>query len=232
VTNFLASRNLAFRGSKEKFNEKGNGNFLGILELIGKFDPIMEDHINKSINKIDSVNHVGKRTQNELIHLMAENVRKNITDSCGQNKYFSIIADCTRDVSRTEQLTITIRFVEYTNTTVQIREHFIGFLEAEQTTGEYLSKSILKHIENSNLDIQNCRGQGYDNGANMKGCNIGVQKLILDCNPRAFFIPCACHNINLTLCDSANCCVQAISLFGFIQTLYNFFSASTKRWNI
>ncbi|GFS89322.1 hypothetical protein TNCV_3399961 [Trichonephila clavipes] len=36
-------------------------------------------------------------------------------------------------------------------------------------TGEYLTKAILGKLEKYGLDIQNCRGQGYNNGANMVG---------------------------------------------------------------
>jgi hypothetical protein len=39
------------------------------------------------------------------------------------------------------------------------------------------------------LTIENLRGQGYDHGSNMKGKDKGVQKKILDLNPRAFYIP-------------------------------------------
>ncbi|KAI8541986.1 hypothetical protein RHMOL_Rhmol08G0104000 [Rhododendron molle] len=50
------------------------------------------------------------------------------------------------------------------------------------------------------------RGQGYDNSSNMKGKNKGVQKRLLDKNPRAFYTPCGCHSLNLALCDMANSC--------------------------
>ncbi|KAK0150060.1 hypothetical protein N1851_009200 [Merluccius polli] len=44
---------------------------------------------------------------------------------------------------------------------------------------------------------------GYDNGANMKGQNQGVQAHICCLNPRAYLMPCGCHNLNLTLGDMA-----------------------------
>ncbi|KAL3888791.1 hypothetical protein ACJMK2_001152 [Sinanodonta woodiana] len=36
---FLAERNLASRGSEEQIGNPRNGNFLGVIELLGKFDP-------------------------------------------------------------------------------------------------------------------------------------------------------------------------------------------------
>lgn len=76
------------------------------------------------------------------------------------------------------------------------------------------------------------RGQGYDNGSNMKGKHQGVQKRLLDINPRAFYMPCGCHSLNLVLCDMANSCFKAKTFFGTCQTIYNVFSNSTKRWTV
>jgi hypothetical protein len=60
------------------------------------------------------------------------------------------------------------------------------------------------------------RGQGYDNGLNMKGRKNGVQKKLLDLNPIAFYSTRSCHNLNLTLCDMANTCGKAKDFFGII----------------
>ena len=69
----------------------------------------------------------------------------------------------------------------------------------------------------------------------MKGKKQGVQKRIIDINPRAFYTPCGGHNLNLVLCDVANSCPKAISFFfffGVVQHIYTLFSSSTKRWKI
>jgi hypothetical protein len=66
----------------------------------------------------------------------------------------------------------------------------------------------------------------------MKGKERGVQKILLDINPKAFYTPCGCHSLNLVLCDIANSCPKAISSFGIVQRIYTLFSSSTKRWKI
>ncbi|XP_073116141.1 uncharacterized protein [Elaeis guineensis] len=74
-------------------------------------------------------------------------------------------------------------------------------------------------IENETLDlnIDDIRGQGYDNGSNMKEKNQRVQKRLLEINSRAFYTPCACHSLNLTLCDMASSCSKAKTFFGLLS---------------
>ena len=47
---FLSER-LAFRGSDEVIGLPRNGNYLGIFELLGKFDPFLQQQINQNANK-------------------------------------------------------------------------------------------------------------------------------------------------------------------------------------
>ncbi|GFS55125.1 zinc finger MYM-type protein 1 [Trichonephila clavipes] len=82
------------------------------------------------------------------------------------------------DVSHVEQMSIILRFCN--SSTGAIEEHFVGFIAFAETTGEYITNSILQELERNGLDIQNCRGQGYDNDANMVGweSRIGAVKAI------------------------------------------------------
>ncbi|KAJ0182100.1 hypothetical protein K1T71_002822 [Dendrolimus kikuchii] len=217
IVNFLASHNLGFRGHREKLTSDSgssvtSGNFI--------------DLVNKTIND----HYIGKNIQNELIQLMASHVKTKIVEKIINNKYYSIILDCTRDVSRVEQLSIIIRFLN--TKTAEIEEHFIGFIAVEKTTAESLTNYIITELEQLGISLQNCRGQGYDNGANMRGEKSGVQKRIIEINPLAYFLPCGSHSWNLILGDAASSCVQAKSFFGLLQRLYTLFAGSSQRWAI
>ncbi|XP_075512422.1 uncharacterized protein LOC142547842 [Primulina tabacum] len=106
------------------------------------------------------------------------------------------------------------------------------FLNVENTSGLSLFNELCAALDSLGLDIDNIRGQSYDNGSNMKGKHQGVQKRLLDINPRAFYMPCGSHCLNLVICDMANSCVKAKSFFGACQCMYTVFSNSTKRWSI
>lgn len=60
--------------------------------------------------------------------------------------------------------------------TTQIKEHFMGFLvAAESTRGRVRHLSSSKDWRSLNIPFEDCRGKSYDSGANKKGKNKGVQ---------------------------------------------------------
>jgi hypothetical protein len=233
IVHFLGKQCLAFRGNSDKLYTKSNGNFLTLIELIAKFDDIMSEHVRRICRKQDKtpVTYLGKTIQNEMINLIGNEIQKNILMDLNKAKYFSIIIDCTRDVSRVEQMTMIVRFVSLENKP-RVREHFIGFIPVVETSGSGLTTAILQEFEKLGLKIQNLRGQGYDNGSNMKGKNSGVQKRIIELNPRALFVPCSCHSLNLVVKDAVESSNEATSFFAIVQALYVFFSGSPQRWAI
>jgi hypothetical protein len=144
-----------------------------------------------------------------------------------------VIPDFTPDVSHIEQLSLTIRYVSRgQNVPAGVYEHFINFLPVSESTGASLLQVMLAELEEHGLNVNDIRGEGYDNGANMKGKQSGVQVRVLQLNPRAFFTPCVCYNYTLLLGDLAASCSQTISVFGVLQRIYVFFAALTHRWNV
>ena len=228
---FLAERNLAFRGTEEKVGNESvhNGNFLGLVELFAKFDPVFEEHLRKvKANEIHN-HYLGKDTQNELLDIMATAVLNEIPKAA---KYY-IILGCTFDLSHQEQMSLTIRCISDGNLAPSgAYEHFIQLMQVESSTGENLYKALLNTLEELRLDVKDIRGQGYDNSSNMKGYTSGIQARLLQDNPKAFFEPCTCHNYNLLLGNVAKCCPDAITFFQILRRIYIMFSASTKRWAV
>ncbi|XP_065645572.1 zinc finger MYM-type protein 1-like [Hydra vulgaris] len=223
---------MAFRGSSDKLYAVNNGKFLGLVQLLAKFDPIMLNHVTLALKGYISDHYCGKTIQNEMIDIMASKLTNIIISKALKSTYYSIIADCTPDVSHKEQLSLTIRIVNISEYPIKINEHFLGFFNVNDTTGLGLTEIIIGALKDFGLNISFCRGQGYDNGANMKGKKIVLQKRILDLNPLAFYLPCGSHSLNLVICDTAQSSLNSINVFGIIQRLFTLFSASTSRWNV
>ncbi|XP_065664386.1 zinc finger MYM-type protein 1-like [Hydra vulgaris] len=231
ITLFLSARNLAFRGSDTAIGSKSNGNFLGVFELLSKYDTVL----NKLMQRIQETkeHYLSNDTQNELIRLLAREIESKNLSKVKKAKYYSIILDCTPDVSHKEQMSIILRSVTCTpGVGIDISENFFGYLTVNDTTGKGLFNAFLNQAKNWDLIILDCRGQSYDNGANMKGKVKGVQARFLEMNPMALYVPCANHSLNLVIVDGALSSISAISFFGVLSRLYTLFSSSPPRWEI
>ena len=233
IINFLSERNLPLRGHSDKLYEPGNGNFLGQVQLMAQFDPVMREHLRRIQAKEASDTNLSSRIQNEIISLVAKCTTDAIVDRIKKAKYYSVIMDCTPDLSHNEQLSVVLRIVNCDfKKGIAVHEHFVGFLVAHDTTGKDLFELFLGHLEKLGLDLANCRGQSYDNGSNMQGKNQGVQKRVLDLNSKALCVPCGSHILNLVVGDAAKSSVASVSFFGLLQRLYTLFSSSVHRWTI
>lgn len=134
-------------------------------------------------------------------------------------KYNSIILDCTPAVSHCEQMSAVVRIVTL-GKTPPIKEHFSGFLIAPESTGLGLSNLIHNRPEKGCSILQACRGQSYVNGDNMKGKNKGVQARLLVKYPRASYVPCSAHTLNLTVSDASKASTDTSCFLGNVEYTY------------
>lgn len=190
----------------------------------------MKTHLENS----SRIKYLSPATQNEIIAIIGNKVRRTIIDQIIQSKYYSMILDCTSDVSRQEQMTFVIRYV-YFDINIrryEIKESFIEFLNVSETTGQAMADITVGNLTKHTIEVNNMRGQGYDNGASMKGKHIGVQAQIKSINPLAVYIPCSNHTLNLSLNDASSASIQVCGFFATVQKIYTFLSASTHRWDV
>ena len=104
----LATQNLAFRGHRKESESGNRGNFLSVIELLSKYDPLLEDLLSKPEGSVKYLHH---KHQDKIINLLAKQVRAKIVDQIQCRPFFTIITDTAQDVSKTDQLTQIFRYV-------------------------------------------------------------------------------------------------------------------------
>lgn len=159
---------------------------------------------------------------------MGQQVLMTITKEVKAAKYYSISVDSTPDLSHCDQLTFTIKYVKNMGPV----ERFLQFIPILGHGAEHLCDLIIQFLQDNGIPLLDCRGQTYDNAANMAGKYSGVQARIKQLSPLATFVPCAGHSLNLVGVKAVECCTQVVAFFDFVRKLYVFFSASTHRWTI
>ena len=111
---FLAKYNLVFSGSVEKLNE---------------IDPCVQEHVKRIKDDNLHVHYLGPKIKNELILLLPFRIKNQIIEKIKQAKYFSVILDCTPDISHQEQISLIIRYVDVSSNFVSIEES-LGLLNS------------------------------------------------------------------------------------------------------
>ncbi|XP_065667570.1 uncharacterized protein LOC136087881 [Hydra vulgaris] len=162
----LCERGLPLRGSNEVVSSRENGNYLGILELIGQFDPFLSQHICTHGNRgRGHTSYLSKTICEELIAMMGEQVMGFIKDEISKSRYFSVSVDSTPDITHCDQLTIILRYINMVD--YQPVERFLTFINISSHTGQNLADILLQYLSDQDIDYKNCRGQTYDNASNM-----------------------------------------------------------------
>ena len=99
VIKFLSERGLPFRGDNEILNSPHNRIYLGVLELISKFDPFLRNHIETYRNKGKGrPSYLSSTICEEFIEIMGSTVLSVIITELKEAKYFSLSVDSTTDL--------------------------------------------------------------------------------------------------------------------------------------
>jgi cellulose biosynthesis protein BcsQ len=81
------------------------------VERFAKFDSVMAEHLRRIRDKGIHVHYLRKDIQNQLIQIISEAAREEILENLKNSKYYSIIVDCTPDISKVGLISV-VRFVQ------------------------------------------------------------------------------------------------------------------------
>ena len=123
-------------------------------------------------------------------------------------------------------MAIVLRFVDKDGF---IRERVLDLVHVYDTMAATLKANLWEQLLNYEFDISKIRGQGYDGASNMKGEINGLKTLIMNDTPRAYYIHCFAHQLQLTLVVVAKRNDSCGWLFEILANLLNVVGVSCKR---
>ena len=231
---YLARQTLPSHGHSEDLSTDGNcGNFLETFKFLAKYDPFANQHLHK-VQQTDGyiVSYLSLQIKNEFISLLSDHIRTAIFQKIAKVKYFDIMFDRTLDISHTDQMSQVPQYVHIEDTEVSVVESFFDFIQLHGKSADVITKQIWDKLQTDGLKLEHCCSNEYDNTITMAGHISGVQKSILDMNPKAVFVPCNNHSLNLVDVHAVGVGTQSVTFFGTVEKVYTFFSSSTHRWGV
>lgn len=229
----LATEDIPFRGHRENNETESKGKFLAIIELLGKYDPVLTELLQRPKG---TIKYLSPAIQNEIITALGEKVKLNILLEIRKAPFFSYISDSTQDISKIDQQSHIFRYVnimydkENKPVDIAIHESFIGFEVMEGQTSSEMEQQLYNNFEKNKIDIKKLRGVGFDGAANMSGVYSGLQARIKHTQPLALYVHCAAHNLNLVINDSVKNINEIQNFYEKLECLYSYFANSIKRW--
>ena len=199
---FLGRNNLAFRGQKDVYNfhaevgEQPTDSF-GLFQNLLNFRvlcgvDVLKRHL-QSCPK--NSRYTTAPVQNELIEACGRVLTKKVVSEVNHSGVFSGMADESRDCANKEQLAIVVRYVD---TNSEAKEKILKFVECDQgVTGADIRDKIVDTLKVVVIDMNLCRGQGYDGRGNMAGIHKEAAARITLKYPLSLYCHCSCHRLNL-----------------------------------
>jgi len=222
-----ARQDIALRGHDEhgiNTDSLNRGNFLELLHLV-KYE---SNSARMNLERLQKgATYWSKASQNDLLQAAADVVASKIVYEVKAAGMYSIIADEARDISKTEQMSICLRYV----VGYEIREHFLTFVSMNGSlSASMLANEIANCLKSYGIELSLCTGQCYDGASVMSGEFNGVQQQFRAlCGSPCIYVHCYVHRVNLVLVDACAAVKPAGDLFGLLEAVHNFVTASTIR---
>jgi len=121
---FCAKQEIALRGHDESDDSESRGNFLELVNVISRHD----DKFAARLRSLpDNATYLSPAIQNDLAQCMATCISDVVSNAVKEAGMFSLLVDDTKDISKTEQTSIVLRYFD--KTTNSVNERFLGFFQ-------------------------------------------------------------------------------------------------------
>ena len=213
---FCASSNIPLRR-----HSADKRNFMKLLQFrMDAGDEALKKHIAQMAG---NAKYTSATIQNEILEIASTMVVEEFVAEANESFIF-VVADESCDISGKEQLSIVLRYTRGD----KVNEGFTGFMKMSSVFTESISAAILTHLSRIGVDLRKLVGQGYNGASTMAGQVSGIQKRIREKYPRAIFVHCAAHGLNLVSNDQSRVPIVR-GTCDIIRETIRFFWESPKR---
>ena len=228
---WLATEMVAFRG-----HNSFDGKFLSLYTLLAEFDASAKAYLDrldkiraKPVHRKPPVNVLSPRNVRRLLTIMKQKTVALVVSNMKLSGVCSLINDGTQDLSRLEASCLLIRYIENVDSTrPRPVERLVGVFTTGSTSGQTICDKVMEHLTDINLPVANIIGQSYDGAGNMAGKYQGLQAKIRELQPKALYVWCSAHRLNLVVEDVVGCCTEVNNAIGILQELFNFFGTHRR----
>ncbi len=232
VVLYLGKQEMPFRGHDESSDSLNKGNYRELLECFAELDSVFERRLHGRLAESEGggdsrFTGVSSDTQNDLIHCLDAVIEDQILQELNDCTFVSVQVDETTDVSTKEQLSIIVRLDSGSN----IVERFLKFVDVSTDRTAATLTGVIKGILDQHTGITNNKliMQTYDGAAVMSGHIGGVQTLMRQQYPFAYFVHCAAHRLNLVLSQAVSSISHCKVFFANVGYFSTFSSSSPHR---
>ncbi|XP_004207702.2 uncharacterized protein LOC124818104 [Hydra vulgaris] len=223
---------------------KNHGNFLALVQLLAKYDPLLASHLSmcqeKSTKRIEKLKRPGKAgskgrgalvtflsktTISKLLNIMKNMMQEQIAMEVSKAKVYSIQVDSTQDISAIDQFSIVVRYV--LNATVH--ERLLSIVPSNDGTGQGLFDLLNLTLQRLGFNLKYCLSDSTDGASSYHGQYNGLQQKITEAADHHVHTWCYGHVLNLVVKEATSCCIQAVSFFTLLQNVSTFIKVSYKR---
>jgi hypothetical protein len=227
---YLSSEMVAIRG-----HGAHDGKFLHLFREFAEFEASAASYL----EMLDGIRSRESRTKPEvnllsplncrrLLITMRNMVVKKIVADIKNTKVCSLISDGTQDESKMEAQGVLLRYLETTSSGLRPVERLVDIFTTGDTSGLVLSERIETILKSLHVPLEWLVGQSYDGAGNVRGKYTGLKTRILEIAPRAMYIWCNAHRLNLVVEAVLKCSSDICNALGTVQELYNFFTGHKR----
>lgn len=213
---YLSCQGLAIRGKTDE-----ESNLTQLLKLRSQDIPELQSWLARKESK-----WLSHDIPNEMMEIMAHDVLRTLLEEIKSAEFFSVIMDETADITVKEQVSICFRVV---TENLEPEELFVGFYETSKTTADTLFCLLNDVLVRFSLPIIKCRGQCYDGASNVSGIRTGLQARVQEKEPRALYIHCTAHVVNLVVQDVTKNITVCRNFMVLIRDMITLIRNSPKR---